>query len=202
MIKKRIYVDYTKSMKEMMDGGKYNHLSNFLRYFELVLKNKTSDGSEQISILGLSDIYIKGISGARACEFFALNGRTPEEVIAEMKGAGYREARIEDLFALGEQHPDFQRRFEIVASGTTWRFIDSGMFVELPPLGMTMEEEIEWKQTHKLKDQIIKWVAVLNYEGDGRCLDLVALSREKWSENTVFMGVVEEKADPVGFVDE
>jgi hypothetical protein len=63
-------------------------------------------------------------SGLKDCEvalFHFDKNITSEAAIAEMDKAGYRPAKIEELLALGEFHPDLQREFPIVALGSSWR---------------------------------------------------------------------------------
>ena len=46
---------------------------------------------------------------------------TSERAVVEMQREGFRPARIEELLALGAQHPELQRSFPIVALGSVWK---------------------------------------------------------------------------------
>ncbi len=97
-----VVVDYTKSLSQMVKAGKY----------ELVNSNIIAD-----------HFPIKG-EGQQEVEVTLFHfGRTmsSEEVISELKKAGYRPARIEELLALGAERPELQKQFSVVALGSVWR---------------------------------------------------------------------------------
>lgn len=61
----------------------------------------------------------KGTQTIEAALFHFDKTMTSKRVIAEMNKAGYRPATIEELLALGQVNPDLQRKYPIVALGSS-----------------------------------------------------------------------------------
>ena len=101
-----VVVDYGRSFVQMRDAGKYDIVN-----IELITEQNFPLQKRQ----GRVRVMIK---------IFA----SPEE----MRGQGFRPAFVEELFALGEQYPDLQKKFKILALSSPWRREDH---TEYPCLG-------------------------------------------------------------------
>lgn len=99
-----IIVDYSQTIEQMVAAGKYNYVSpdinskNFGQ--ELAIKKRAQ---EELSVVLLH-----------------LNREaSSEEVLVEMERRGLRPATLAELLALGAKHPELQRKFTIVALGSS-----------------------------------------------------------------------------------
>lgn len=97
-------VNYGRNVKEMIKAGKYDWENSDIteKHFPLPaeLKGKTT------TISGKLFHFDRSISS--------------EDAISEMDKAGYRPATLPELLALGEDQPDLQRQFPIIALGSVW----------------------------------------------------------------------------------
>lgn len=96
-----VKVDCTRSLVQMIKAGKYEWVNNGIT-------------AEHFSIEG------EGTQEKEVVLFHFNKVMTSDNVITEMKKQGFRPARIEELLALGEFHPDVQRQFPVVALGSAW----------------------------------------------------------------------------------
>lgn len=98
----KVLVDYTKSLKKMIQAGQYDWVNDDI----------TSD-----------HFPVKG-NGQKEKEitlFYFNRDISSDDVIAEMGRAGYRPAKIEELLALGAVEKELQKQFPIIALGSVWR---------------------------------------------------------------------------------
>lgn len=95
----RIVVDYGLSLEQMIAAGKYDW-----SYSEITAKR----------------FPLKGIGKVELEPKLFYFGRemSSDDVIAEMDKEGFRPCTIEELLAIGEQHPELQRKFPLVALGS------------------------------------------------------------------------------------
>ena len=99
----KILVDYGKSLQEMIAAGNYDWVDG-----DITAEDFPTQGSGQQKI----EVVL-----------FHFNKRmTSEGAISEIKRAGCRPARIEELLALGASQPELQKQFPIVALGSSRRF--------------------------------------------------------------------------------
>jgi len=95
-------VDYTKPLMEMIKAGKYDQVNSDIT-------------QENFPVVG---------SGKKEKELvlFQFNRRIlSDDAIDEMSKAGCDPGDIVDLLALGEDQPELQRQFPIVALKSSWR---------------------------------------------------------------------------------
>lgn len=99
----RVVVDYGLSLKEMIRRGNYDWTNEDItaKRFEV-----TGNGEQELWIELLH--YGKDM--------------TTDAVLADMDQRGYRPAKIEELLALGVQHPDEQRKYPIPGLGSSCVF--------------------------------------------------------------------------------
>jgi hypothetical protein len=92
-------VDYSRSLTKMIDDGRYDEVHRDLtpRNFRL-----SATGFRQIELTLVQFKYPVA----------------PLEAVMLMKEEGYRPATIEEVLALGSQHPELQRRIPIVGLGS------------------------------------------------------------------------------------
>lgn len=95
----RITVDYSLSLEQMIAAGKYDWSNS-----DITAKRFPLKGS------GKSELEPK--------LFYFGQDMSSEKVIAEMDKEGFRPCTIEELLAIGEQHPELQRKFPMVALGS------------------------------------------------------------------------------------
>ena len=100
-----IVVDYNRSLNAMIKAGKYDWVRDDINTKHFPLKGK-----------GKHELKAVLLHFNRYIEF--------DDAIAEMDRQGYRPGNIEELLALGEQYPDLQKRFPIVALGSVWWVFD------------------------------------------------------------------------------
>jgi len=101
-----VIVDYSRTFVQMRDAGKYDIVN-----IELITEQNFPLRKKQ----GRARVMIK--------TFVSLD---------EMRDQGFRPAFVEELFALGEQYPDLQKKFKILALGSPWQREDH---TEYPCLG-------------------------------------------------------------------
>ena len=98
----KVTVDYTKSLAEMIEAGKYDW-----KYSDITQEHFPVQGQgreEKDVVLFHFGRYIS--SG---------------DAIAEMAKAGYCPVQIQELLAFGGANPELQKQFPIVALGSVWR---------------------------------------------------------------------------------
>lgn len=95
-----VTIDYNRSLEGMIEAGKYN-----------------------LVVASVKDHYSVSGNGlwGRTIELDCF-GRfmTTDEVLQEFDQRGLWHGRIQDLLALGIDHPDMQRKYPIVAIGSSW----------------------------------------------------------------------------------
>lgn len=65
--------------------------------------------------------------------------------IKEMEKEGFRPAKIAELLTFGEQYPETQRQFSIVALGSVWRDLDGSRHVPvLYSYGSPRKLDLHW----------------------------------------------------------
>lgn len=99
----RIVVDYLQPLSGMIGDGHYDWIDP-----DIIAEHFTVSGE------GKKEVEIVLFYFNEAIDDF-------QEVIAEMKKAGYRPAQIEELLALGASQPDLQKQFPIIALGSVWQ---------------------------------------------------------------------------------
>lgn len=97
-----VIVDYSRSLAEMIEAGSYDFVNDAVTAEHLPIKGEGTHKTEVVLL------------------YFNKAMRS-DNVIAEMEKQGYRSARIEELLALGELHPNLQKQFPIVALGSPWQ---------------------------------------------------------------------------------
>lgn len=97
-----------RSLAEMIKAGNYEQVNNNITEKHFPVEGK---GEHEIGIALFH--FNQSIDSA--------------DVIAEMENQGYRPATIDELLALGENCPDLQREFRIIALGSVWRRNLSGI---------------------------------------------------------------------------
>lgn len=96
-----VVVDYTRSLSNMIKAGNYDWVDGDIDADHFPVKG---EGKYRVSVI-----------------LFHFNRcMKSNNVIAAMDEQGFRAARIEELLALGAEHPDLQREFPIVAFGSVW----------------------------------------------------------------------------------
>ncbi len=95
-----ITVDYNRSLEEMIAAGNYHgHISDMIKGCPI-----SGEGVHHL------DLVLVAIEG----EMYI------DSVRIALSQRGLRAATIEELLALGEQHPELQRNFPIMALGSVW----------------------------------------------------------------------------------
>lgn len=98
-----IEVDYNRSLADMIKATKRHCVDGNINAKHFPLKGK---GKHKLT----------------AALFHFNRSMESEDAIAEMDKRGYRPGHIEELLAFDEKHPDFQRKFVLVAAlGSVWR---------------------------------------------------------------------------------
>lgn len=100
-----LIIDYTKTLEQLISEGKYgkNHPEINDKNFPISLEMT----GKKMEISGKLFHFNRSISS--------------DDVIFEMDKAGFRQATIRELLALGALFPDLQRQFTIVALNSYWR---------------------------------------------------------------------------------
>lgn len=104
----KVTVDYSQTKEQMIQVGKYDYVNDFLR------DNDPVEG--KIAGSGIVSVNLELIHFNRAI-FTA-------DAIKKIKKKGYELAGDKHLYAIGEQHPNLQKEFPIVALGSVWRGSD------------------------------------------------------------------------------
>lgn len=95
-------VDYGITIEEAVRRGHYNYADANITSQNFSTKQKGK--VERVMELIHFDCYI-----------------STNEILKEFDRMGYRPAELHELLAFGEQHPDVQRKFPVVALGPVWR---------------------------------------------------------------------------------
>lgn len=95
----RIVVDYSLSLEQMIAAGKYDWSNS-----DITAKRFPLKGSGKVEL--------------EPKLFYFGRDMSSDNVIAEMDKEGFRPCTIEELLAIGEQHPELQRKFPLVALGS------------------------------------------------------------------------------------
>lgn len=101
-----IIINYDESLDEMIKAGLYDHVSD-----NITTDNFPITGSgmvEQEAVLVHPDRYV-----------------STEGAEQEIGKRGLRPARLEELLAFGAEWPEVQRKFPVVALGSSWVHSDS-----------------------------------------------------------------------------
>ncbi len=96
-----IRVDYYRSLSGMIGAGSYNYHNEHINQ-----RNFSLNGS--------------GVDENKAALVSFDEPMESDQVLAALSERGLTPAPIEVLLALGEQHPDLQRQFPIIALGSIW----------------------------------------------------------------------------------
>lgn len=95
----RIVVDYSLSLEQMIAAGKYDWKND-----DITAKRFPLKGNGKVEL--------------EPKLFYFGRDMSSDNVIAEMDKEGFRPCTIEELLAIGEQHPELQRKFPLVALGS------------------------------------------------------------------------------------
>jgi hypothetical protein len=110
----QVTVDYSRSLKEMIKVGNYEKTNPDITSDHFPVKG---EGKREVSITLFQ--FHKWVEH--------------KKVITEMEQQDYRPAKIEELLALGAEHPKLQLEYPIVAPGFIWQSPGTPAFV--PCLG-------------------------------------------------------------------
>jgi hypothetical protein len=108
-----VVVDYSRSLTKMIADGRYDEVHK-----EITPRNF------RLSATGFWQIELTLVQFKHPV--------APLEAVMLMKEEGYRPATIEEILALGSQHPELQRRIPIVGLGSA-RVVENRRYV--PCLG-------------------------------------------------------------------
>lgn len=97
-----VVVDYSRSLAQMVEAGEYDWVNS-----NISEENFPIEGDE------CHELRIVLFHFGRVMD--------SDEVVAIMKREGFRPAKIEELLALGEAHPNLQKEFPIVGLGSVWQ---------------------------------------------------------------------------------
>ena len=98
-------VDYTRTVAEMVQAGKYDRSSNIITSEHYPIpKNKVG---KKENIFAKMFCYNRFMSS--------------KDAIREMKKEGFRPATAHEAMAFSEKNPDLQRQYPIIALGSIWR---------------------------------------------------------------------------------
>ena len=102
-----VIVDYSRTLSEMISAGKYGWVNSDItdQHFPLP---KIPTGLPTKLELNLELVHFN--------RFISSN-----DAIAELKKRGMRPATLPELLAFGEQYPEEQRKYSIVALGSVWQ---------------------------------------------------------------------------------
>jgi len=105
--------DYSKSLYEMIEAGKYDIKNN-----SIISKNFPIPEN-------FLNLYVIAI-----CKlFYFYENYNSEEMKAEIKKSGYQVANLFEILAFGKIYPNLQRTFPIIGLGTIWRDPSSSLYV-------------------------------------------------------------------------
>jgi len=108
-----VTVDYTKSLSDMIEAGNYNRVNENITADNFPMEDK---GEHEVKL-----------------EYYRFDATvTGEEALKLMDEAGFRPATLPELLAFGAAHPEEQRKFPIVALGSSWR--SPGGYLHVPYL--------------------------------------------------------------------
>lgn len=121
----RIVVDYSLSLEQMITAGKYDWSNS-----DITAKRFPLKGSGKVEL--------------EPKLFYFGRDMSSDNVIAEMDKEGFRPCTIEELLAIGEQHPELQRKFPLVALGSVAEFNGSRNVACLIRIGSERELNLNW----------------------------------------------------------
>ncbi len=98
----KVLVDYAKTLKEMIEEGKYDRADSYIVHENFPLQGK-----------GRQEVEIQPFHFGCAVK--------SKEVLEEMEKQGFRPATLPELLALGAADRELQKEFPIVALGSRWR---------------------------------------------------------------------------------
>jgi hypothetical protein len=133
-----LVVDYTKTTEEAILNGKYYD----------------NDGNINDKNFPINLNMIGKIEKIKVNLFYFHSDLSSEEIIIEMDKDGFRPANVMELLALGAEHPDLQRKFVIIALGSTW--IDSENDYRVPCLDMAYRDGLLYINRHYVRGRILK----------------------------------------------
>ncbi len=107
-------VDYTKTVEQMVEAGKYDWKNSDIGSKNFPVKRRES---------GKVEVHL----------FHFNRAVSSDDAIKELGRMGFRPAELPELLALGAQHPEEQRKYPIIALGSVWRSPDGDRSV--PYLG-------------------------------------------------------------------
>jgi hypothetical protein len=102
----QITVDYSRTLEEMIAAGKYDWVHPDITSSNFPIDQSKSGSTENLeAVIVHLDKYVKDT----------------EIVLKLMDKNGLRPATLPELLALGEQYPEFQRKYWIYALGSRWQ---------------------------------------------------------------------------------
>jgi len=111
-----IIVDYSMTLAEMIEAGKYDNWTNFTIDPDFLPIKDTGRVELNIELVKYDE---------------PMNSN---DIIKDLDRRGLRPVTVSELLAFGTQHPDVQREFPIIALGSSWRrcggFIFNTWFVQ------------------------------------------------------------------------
>ena len=137
----KVVVDYTKSLAEMIEAGKYDWKNSDITQEHFPVQGQGREEKDVVLFHFGRYIFGRYISS--------------EDAIAEMAKAGYCPAQIQELLALGAANPELQKQFPIVALGSAWQSPDGNRGV--PYLFWSVRErdldlswfEFDWDEDYR-----------------------------------------------------
>lgn len=110
-----VIVDYGQSLAEMIANGKYARVDGHITADHFPMRER-----------GKQHVVVELV-------YFS-SGMSAEEVHWELKSRGMRSATLPELLAFGATYPSYQRRFPIVALGSSWRPLHGQDYAYVPYL--------------------------------------------------------------------
>lgn len=96
----KVAVDYSRTLQEMVNAGNYDWVNGDVTQEHFPVSDQGT--CDEVSIFHFNKVM------------------TSEDAGSEMDKRGFRPAKIEELLALGEKHPELQKKFPIIALGSIW----------------------------------------------------------------------------------
>lgn len=103
-MKYTVMVNYDRSIEDRVKDGKYDWANS-----DITSSHFPSQET------GIKEVSIEFIH-------FRRNMKT-DDILGELDKKGLRPATLKELLSLGEQYPDLQREFPIIALGSVWRLL-------------------------------------------------------------------------------
>ena len=123
----------TMDTKKIIIDGTFNVLVDYNQSIEEAVKSYDSVTPQIISERFIPPLVRRGKSGIVVELVRFEEPLSTEEMIHEFKRMGYRPANIYELLALGEQFPEVQKKFTIVAFGSLWQFEGGDHYIYYAP---------------------------------------------------------------------